>query len=254
MCRKQRKENAHAVINSAWVFRFYATADNVHIPFTAMQSAIPITVGKAKLTAVHLRLFVSLYTVMQDVEQGKWNSTNITIHIAVTEVQPLDINKSFSADSSDISVSTVPSEYAIIIIGTTISFAGKPSMNASNITPSSPIILPNGSRNSVQCDNSEASPAVTFAISHIISPAGIATITALPRTNSVLSRNALTRTFANCGVLYGGSSSVNDDGIPFSNVFDRKRDESITAATEAAIAALSRSAAKNPSLRQPAHR
>lgn len=33
-------------------------------------------------------------------------------------------------------------------------------------------------------------------------------------------------------------------GIPFSNVFDRKRDESITAATEAAIAALSRSAAK----------
>ena len=37
---------------------------------------------------------------------------------------------------------------------------------------------------------------------------------------------------------------MNDDGIPFSNVFDRKRDDSITAATEAAIAALSRSAAK----------
>lgn len=95
-----------------------------------MQSTIPITVGRAKLTAVHLRLFVSLYIVRQDVEQGKWNSTNITIHIAVTEVQPLDINKSFSADSSDISVSAVPSEYAIMIIGTTISFAGKPSMNA----------------------------------------------------------------------------------------------------------------------------
>ena len=76
----------------------------MHIPFTAMQSTIPITVGRAKLTAVHLRLFVSLYTVMQDVEQGKWNSTNITIHIAVTEVQPLDIIKSFSADNSDSSV------------------------------------------------------------------------------------------------------------------------------------------------------
>ena len=79
MCRKQRKENAHAVINSAWVFRFYATADNVHIPFTAMQSAIPITVGKAKLTAVHLRLFVSLYTVMQDVEQGTVSYTHLTL-------------------------------------------------------------------------------------------------------------------------------------------------------------------------------
>lgn len=109
-CRKQRKENTHAVINSAWVFRFYAIPDNVHIPFTAMQSTIPITVGSAKLTAVHLRLFVSLYTVMQDVEQGKWNSTNITIHIAVTEVQPFDINKSLSADNSDISVSAVPNE------------------------------------------------------------------------------------------------------------------------------------------------
>ena len=74
-------------------------------PFADMHITIPIIVGIIKLTAVHLMLPVSLYTVMHEVEQGKWNSTKIIIHTAVDIVQPLAMNNSFSADSSVISVS-----------------------------------------------------------------------------------------------------------------------------------------------------
>ena len=57
-----------------------------------------------------------------------------------------------------------------------------------------------------------------FAISQITRPAGAATAAALPRTNSVLSRTERTITFPICGLRYGGSSKVKDDGIPFSSV------------------------------------
>ena len=40
-------------------------------------------------------------------------------------------------------------------------------------------------------------------------------------TNIVLSSIDLIIIFPTCGFLYGGSSSTNDDGIPFSIVFDR---------------------------------
>ena len=43
-------------------------------------------------------------------------------------------------------------------------------------------------------------------------------------TNSVLSNIDLTKTFPICGFLYGGSSSINDDGTPFSIVFDNTFD------------------------------
>lgn len=79
----------------------------VNNPFAEIHITIPIIVGIIKLTAVHLRLPVSLYMVIQEVEQGKWNSTKIIIHTAVAVVQPLAINISFSADSSVISVSAV---------------------------------------------------------------------------------------------------------------------------------------------------
>ena len=52
-------------------------------------------------------------------------------------------------------------------------------------------------------------------------PAGAATVTARPRTNSVLSKTERTITLAICGRLNGGSSSWNDDGIPFKMVFDK---------------------------------
>ena len=40
-------------------------------------------------------------------------------------------------------------------------------------------------------------------------------------TNKVLSNIDLIKIFPNCGFLYGGSSSTNDDGIPFNTVFER---------------------------------
>ena len=74
-------------------------------PFADMHITIPIIVGIIKLTAVHLMLPVSLYTVMHEVEQGKWNRTNIIIHTAVDIVQPLATNISLRVDNSAISVS-----------------------------------------------------------------------------------------------------------------------------------------------------
>ena len=48
----------------------------------------------------------------------------------------------------------------------------------------------------------------------MINPAGAATTIALPSTNRVLSSNDLIITFPHCGVRYGGSSNVNDEGLP----------------------------------------
>ena len=59
-----------------------------------------------------------------------------------------------------------------------------------------------------------------FANSHIIIPTGAATDIALPSTNKVLSKRDLTITFPIWGFLYGGSSKIKEDGIPFSIVFE----------------------------------
>lgn len=63
-----------------------------------------------------------------------------------------------------------------------------------------------------------------FDKSHITSPIGAATTIALPRTYKVLSNIDLTITFPICGFLYGGSSNIKDDGIPFNIVFDNNLD------------------------------
>ena len=52
---------------------------------------------------------------------------------------------SFSPESESKSVSVPVAVYAIIIIGTTVSLAGKPSIKAVNMTPSSPMSFANGS-------------------------------------------------------------------------------------------------------------
>ena len=59
---------------------------------------------------------------------------------------------------------------------------------------------------------------------HISIPAGAATRRALPKTNNVLSNIDLIITFTICGLLYGGSSKVNDDGTPFKIVLDNIND------------------------------
>ncbi len=105
-------------------------------------------------------------------------------------------------------------------MGTTISFAGKPSIKAISITPSKPIILAAGSKKSVQTVRSEYPSTVIFAINQIIAPAGAATAAARLNTNSVLSNTARIKTLPTCGILYGGISSVKEEGIPFNKVED----------------------------------
>ena len=54
---------------------------------------------------------------------------------AVIQVHPFAVRRFLSSARLDISVNTPVCMYAIIIIGTTISLAGKPSTNAVSITP-----------------------------------------------------------------------------------------------------------------------
>ena len=53
------------------------------------QRITPINVGNITERAVVFKLLVSLYIVIQVVEQGKWNIHNIIKHTAVVKFQPL---------------------------------------------------------------------------------------------------------------------------------------------------------------------
>ena len=103
--------------------------------------------------------------------------------------------------------------------------AGKPSIKASKITPSIPIKRAKGSKNEEQCVKMVVPPIEIFAISHIMSPVGAAITIALPRTKRVRSNIERTITFPTCGRLYGGSSSVKEEGTPFNNVLDKNLDD-----------------------------
>lgn len=74
-----------------------------------------------------------------------------------------------------------------MIIGTTISFAGKPKINASKITPSSPISEPRGWRKFEIIAHIDSPFIIIFDISHITIPAGAATHIALKSTKTVRS-------------------------------------------------------------------
>lgn len=200
------------------MFIFSSFAHN--IKFTPIHTNIPTIVGIIIEIAVHLILFVSLYIVIHVVEHGQCISENITVHMAVFIVHPLISNISFISTSEFVSTNCPDMVYAISAIGKTISFAGKPSIKAIKITPSNPKILPNGSKKFVQCSKIVIPEILIFASNQMMIPAGNATITALPSTNNVLSNIERTITLPTFGALYGGSSSVNDDGSPFNNVFD----------------------------------
>lgn len=98
--------------------------------------------------------------------------------------------------------------------------AGKPRINAIKIYPSRPNDFAKGSIKLAAEDKMLISPINIFAIIHIINPAGIATNTARPKTNNVLSRMDRTMIFPTCGFLYGGNSRVKLEGIPLRNVLD----------------------------------
>ena len=136
--------------------------------------------------------------------------------------------------------------YAITTIGITISFAGKPSINAISITPSRPMSLAAGSRKSDAISKRLSPPTVILAASHMIAPAGAATAAARPSTNSVRSNTDLIITLPICGRRYGGSSSVNDDGTPRSTVFERNHVIIKVAAIPDRMTTVSRAAVRTP--------
>ena len=72
------------------------------------------------------------------VEHGQCISENSIVHTAVTHVQPFCTNSVCSAERSFISTRLPVERYAMMMMGTTISLAGKPRINASRITPSRP--------------------------------------------------------------------------------------------------------------------
>ena len=137
-------------------------------------------------TAVHLRLPVSFFIVRQVVEQGQCISENSITLTAVIHVQPLAISRFLSSARLDKSMMLPAARYAIMMMGNTISLAGNPKINARRITPSKPKICANGSRKLAQILKMVCPSTEKFAISHMTSPAGAATTTARPNTNSVL--------------------------------------------------------------------
>ena len=83
------------------------------------------------------------------VEQGKWNTHIIIVHIAVILLQPLLLRRFSKAETEDNSAMLPWDIYDIIITGITISLAGNPRKNAESMVPSNPKALPKGSRKSV---------------------------------------------------------------------------------------------------------
>ena len=162
--------------------------------------------------------------VKRVVEQGQCIKEKSMTLIAVTHVQPLSTSSCLSSSRLFISIKFPFAIYAIMIIGTTISFAGKPKIKAIRITPSKPIHFANGSKNPAQCARSVCPDTVIFAMIQITSPAGAATVTALPKTNIVLSKIDRRSTFPICGFRNGGSSSVKEEGTPLRMVAERNRE------------------------------
>lgn len=194
-----------------------------------------MAVGSAKLIRVHFLLPVSFFIVIQVVAHGKWNTVKISIHSAVFIVQPFATRTAHSSVLSLISTRLPCDIYDMRIMGTTISFAGNPSIKASRITPSSPISEPRGSKNPDICARIDKSPIFIFARIQIRSPHGIDAVQALPSTKIVLSRSERTSTFPICGRRYGGNSSVYELDSPLSTVFESIYDMASVANTPSRI-------------------
>ena len=104
------------------------------------------------------------------------------------------------------------------------SAAGRANRNASISVPSMPAKRPMGSSRCVSRSKTLIPPISTAPDSQISAPAGAAAETARPRTKIVRSNTERTMTRPTCGIRYGGSSSVNDDGVPRRRVTERNFD------------------------------
>lgn len=144
-------------------------------------------VGIAAARAVHFRLPVSFFMVKSVVEHGQCISEKTIKQSAVTAVHPFCVKSSRKTDVLSKFVREDCAVYAIMIIGTTISLAGKPKIKAIRIIPSRPISLPKGSKKFAHILRRLVSSYVMFAIHQIIIPAGAATDTARDNTNNVRS-------------------------------------------------------------------
>ena len=131
----------------------------------------------------------------------------IQTQIAVFTVQPLEI-KIECISVVDIFSMNEADEYAISIMGITVSFAAIPKINAISITPSSPKRVPKGFKKSVHILSNGEPQTLILAKHHIIIPQGIDARIARKSTKIVLSKNERTRTSFMFGNLYDGSSSV----------------------------------------------
>ncbi len=154
----------------------------------------PVTVGTSQETAVHFMLCVSFLMVRQVVEQGQCIKENSMVLTAVIQVQPFATKSSFKTDKSLISRMLPSAIYAMIMMGTTISLAGNPRINARRMTPSKPMSLANGSRKPEQWASRVAFPTDILAKSQMTIPAGAATEIARPNTNKVRSNMERTMT------------------------------------------------------------
>ena len=191
----------------------------------------PISVGKIIPTIIHLILLVSFFIIREVVPQGKCISENIIVHIAVLIVHPFSNNNTFNDEISKL-VRDDSDIYVIIIIGITISLAGKPNINENSITPSIPKCLANGSKNIAICCNKDIPCKYVLEKIHIISPVGADTIIAFIRTFSVLSNIEFTIIFFICGFLNGGSSNINGEDFPFIIVLESSLDTSNVVITD----------------------
>lgn len=181
---------------------------------------IPHKVGRRKETIVHFILFVSFFIVSKVVPQGKCNNVNIITLIAVSKFHPFAVKILPITATFSISINSLFFKYPIKIIGSTISFAGIPKINPVKIYPSRPINLANGFKAFAIKSNIDIPPTLILENSHITIPAGAAIEIALPSTNKVLSNKERINILPICGVLYGGSSNVKDEGSPFNIVLD----------------------------------
>ncbi len=160
---------------------------------------MPNSVGRHRETSVHFTDFVSFFTVISVVAHGQCIKENSITDMAVVTVQPLEIS-SVRSSVSDSNSNILPDAiYAIMMMGNTISLAGKPKINAKSTMPSKPSSAANGSKKSAQTDKSVPPPTEILANSQMTIPAGAATLTARPSTNKVRSNTERTITLSTCG-------------------------------------------------------
>jgi len=91
------------------------------------------------------------------------------------------------------------------------------------ITPSTPNIIPNGSKKSIKYSKIDKLFIFKLTTHQITKPAIADTFTALPKTNIALVFILVKIVLIILGFLYGGNSKVKLEGTPFKIVLDKTK-------------------------------